>query len=258
MWTLQSAIAQSVVISTINAAVEARVISSRKDERVAASKILPQPKPKKFSGDRKQLTDAVRNALYASKIVSYAQGMELLGRSQQAIQLEPEFRRHRDHLARRLHHSRKISELHRRGLQARSAICTICCSILISPTSSKIRRTTGALLLPPRIEHGVAVPAFSARRSLTSTVIARRVCHRTCCKLNAISSARTPTSGSISRACFTPNGSSPSHATGRKTGRPKEGLQTARRRVIMWEGRLASANVDRRIAALRSLLHSII
>jgi 6-phosphogluconate dehydrogenase len=79
LWTLQSAIAQSVVISTINAAVEARVISSRKDERVASSKILPQPKPKQFKGDRKQLIDAVRNALYASKIVSYAQGMELLG-----------------------------------------------------------------------------------------------------------------------------------------------------------------------------------
>src|SRR5256885_8340233 len=79
MWTLQSAIAQSVVISTINAAVEARVISSRKDERVASSKILPQPKPKKFGGDKKQLVDAIRNALYASKIVSYAQGMELLG-----------------------------------------------------------------------------------------------------------------------------------------------------------------------------------
>jgi 6-phosphogluconate dehydrogenase len=79
LWTLQSAIAQSVVISTINAAVEARVISSRKDERVAASKILPQPKPKKFTGDRKKLIDCVRHALYASKIVSYAQGMELLG-----------------------------------------------------------------------------------------------------------------------------------------------------------------------------------
>src|SRR4051794_18752024 len=79
LWTLQSAIQQSVVISTINAAVEARVISSRKDERLAASKILPQPKPKPFSGDKKQLIDAVRNALYASKIVSYAQGMELLG-----------------------------------------------------------------------------------------------------------------------------------------------------------------------------------
>src|SRR5213595_1612055 len=79
LWTLQSAIAISVVISTINAAVEARVVSSRKDERVAASKILPQPQPKKFAGDRKKLTDAVGNALYASKIVSYAQGMELLG-----------------------------------------------------------------------------------------------------------------------------------------------------------------------------------
>jgi 6-phosphogluconate dehydrogenase len=79
LWTLQSAIAQSVVISTINAAVEARVISSRKDERVSSSKILPQPKRKEFTGDRTQLVKAVRDALYASKIVSYAQGMELLG-----------------------------------------------------------------------------------------------------------------------------------------------------------------------------------
>src|SRR5437879_598730 len=78
IWTLQSAIGQSVVISTINAAVEARVISSRKEERVAASKILPQPKARKFKGDRTRLVNAVRDALYASKIVSYAQGMELL------------------------------------------------------------------------------------------------------------------------------------------------------------------------------------
>src|SRR5213083_3002998 len=78
LWTLQSALTQSVVISTINAAVEARVISSRKQERVAASKVLPQPKAEKFSGDGNALVTAVRDALYASKIVSYAQGMELL------------------------------------------------------------------------------------------------------------------------------------------------------------------------------------
>ena len=78
IWTLQSAIRQSVVISTINAAVEARVISSRKEERVAASKILPQPRARKFTGNRARFVDAVRDALYASKIVSYAQGMELL------------------------------------------------------------------------------------------------------------------------------------------------------------------------------------
>ena len=51
LWTLQSALSQSVVISTINAAVEARVISSRKDERVAASKVLPKPKVPKFTGE---------------------------------------------------------------------------------------------------------------------------------------------------------------------------------------------------------------
>jgi len=79
IWTLQSAIGQAVVISTINAAVEARVISSRKSDRVEASKILPQRTPKPFTGDRQKLIDAVRDALYASKIVSYAQGMELLG-----------------------------------------------------------------------------------------------------------------------------------------------------------------------------------
>src|SRR5213596_1071221 len=78
LWTLQSALSQSVVISTINAAVEARVISSRKEERVAASKLLPHPKATKFNGDRQQLVRAVHDALYASKIVSYTQGMELL------------------------------------------------------------------------------------------------------------------------------------------------------------------------------------
>jgi 6-phosphogluconate dehydrogenase len=85
-WTLESAISQGVVISTINAAVEARVISSRKTDRVEASKILPHPSPKPFTGDRQKLIDAVRDALYASKIVSYAQGMELLGAASNAYQ----------------------------------------------------------------------------------------------------------------------------------------------------------------------------
>jgi 6-phosphogluconate dehydrogenase len=79
MWTLQSAINHAVVISTINAAVEARVISSRKQDRVEASKVLPPPETVAFAGDRDALIHAVHDALYASKIVSYAQGMELLG-----------------------------------------------------------------------------------------------------------------------------------------------------------------------------------
>src|SRR5256714_11616828 len=78
IWTLQAAIKQYVIISTINAAVEARVISSRKEERVAASEILPPPRVRTFKGNRDRFVASVRDALYASKIISYAQGMELL------------------------------------------------------------------------------------------------------------------------------------------------------------------------------------
>src|SRR5437764_6956909 len=64
LWTLQSALSQSAVTSTINAAVEACVITSRRDERVAASKILPQPQLPTFSGNRDELIQAVHDALY--------------------------------------------------------------------------------------------------------------------------------------------------------------------------------------------------
>ena len=76
-WTLMSAIDNTVVVSTINAAVEARILSSMKDARVAASTQLEGPRPA-ISWDREQLISKVRDALYASKIVSYAQGLDLL------------------------------------------------------------------------------------------------------------------------------------------------------------------------------------
>src|ERR1700736_1243172 len=63
-WTLQSAIEQAVVISTINAAVEARVLSSMKEQRVRASKTLPAPPQFKYDGERQKLIEAVRDALY--------------------------------------------------------------------------------------------------------------------------------------------------------------------------------------------------
>ena len=110
---LQAAIKQYVVISTINAAVEARVISSRKEERVAASKILPQPRARTFKGNRDRFVDAVRDALYASKIISYAQGMELLRSGSTTYELELEPERHRHDLAGRLYHSRQISQSNR-------------------------------------------------------------------------------------------------------------------------------------------------
>ncbi|MDQ3815788.1 MAG: NADP-dependent phosphogluconate dehydrogenase, partial [Armatimonadota bacterium] len=86
-WTLQSAIDLGIPISTIYAAVEARVLSSMKDERVAASQILPAPEPAgTYEGDRQEFIQAVHDALYASKVVSYAQGMALLRRASDEYQ----------------------------------------------------------------------------------------------------------------------------------------------------------------------------
>ena len=76
-WTLMNAAENAVVVSTINAAVEARVLSSMKAARVAASAVLFGPVAS-LAVDRAQLVAQVRDALYASKIVSYTQGFDLM------------------------------------------------------------------------------------------------------------------------------------------------------------------------------------
>ena len=76
-WTLINAVENAVVISTINAAVEARILSSMKEKRVAASSILEGPKAQ-IAGDKAELVRKVHDALFASKIISYAQGLDLI------------------------------------------------------------------------------------------------------------------------------------------------------------------------------------
>ena len=76
-WTVMNSAANAVVISTINAAVEARILSSKKDERLAAAPILQGPDPV-VSMDKEELVQKVHDALYASKIISYAQGLDLI------------------------------------------------------------------------------------------------------------------------------------------------------------------------------------
>ncbi|AFZ02690.1 NADP-dependent phosphogluconate dehydrogenase [Calothrix sp. PCC 6303] len=77
-WTIQTALELGVAVPTMIAAVNARILSSIRDERIAASKQLTGPSAK-FSGDTKAFINKVRDALYCSKICSYAQGMALLG-----------------------------------------------------------------------------------------------------------------------------------------------------------------------------------
>ncbi|MBV6621434.1 MAG: NADP-dependent phosphogluconate dehydrogenase [Rivularia sp. (in: Bacteria)] len=76
-WTAVDALNLGVPIPTIVAAVNARIMSSYRDERIAASKEISGPSGK-YEGDTKKFVNMVRDALYCSKICSYAQGMALL------------------------------------------------------------------------------------------------------------------------------------------------------------------------------------
>lgn len=87
-WTVMSALELGVSIPTIIAAVNARIISSYKQERVAASQILTGPSQVKYDGDAKAFVNKVRDALYCSKMCSYAQGMALLNTASQAYGYE--------------------------------------------------------------------------------------------------------------------------------------------------------------------------
>src|SRR5256884_7220586 len=161
IWTLQSAIKQSVVISTINAAVEARVVSAQKEERVAASKILPQPRLRKFKGNRPRFVDAIRDALYASKIVSYTQGMELLRSGSTDykwnLNLSDIATIWRGGCIIRAKFLNRIVEAYRRD----PALHNLLLDRYFTKIIRKMQRNW-RVAVSTAIKHGVAVPAFSA------------------------------------------------------------------------------------------------
>ena len=160
-WTIMSALDLGVVVSTINAAVEARTTSSMKEQRVAASKILPAPASKPFKGDPAALIDAVRDALYASKIISYAQGMDLLGAASKQNHWNLNFGDiatiWRGGCIIRARFLNRIKEAYDRnpGLG----------NLTLDPYFTKAladTQTNWRLAVSTAAEHGVAVPAFSA------------------------------------------------------------------------------------------------
>ncbi len=76
-WTGINALDLGIPLTLIGESVFARCLSAQKDERVTASKVLPKH-TQTFSGDKQAMIQAIRQALYASKIISYAQGFRLM------------------------------------------------------------------------------------------------------------------------------------------------------------------------------------
>jgi 6-phosphogluconate dehydrogenase len=76
-WTAIESLNQGIPLTLITEAVYARCLSAMKDERTAASGILAGPVPK-FTGDTEKMVGNIKDALYASKLISYAQGYSLM------------------------------------------------------------------------------------------------------------------------------------------------------------------------------------
>ena len=76
-WTAIAALDEGVPLTLIGEAVFARCLSAMKDERLQAAKALGSPAVP-YGGDRDEMIECIRQALYASKIISYAQGYQLM------------------------------------------------------------------------------------------------------------------------------------------------------------------------------------
>ncbi|HEV2825493.1 MAG TPA: NADP-dependent phosphogluconate dehydrogenase [Actinomycetota bacterium] len=83
-WTVQSALELGVPVTGITEAVFARVLSSQKEQRTAAAKVLPGPSGRLEAARAEAFVDDVRDALYASKVVAYAQGFEQIAAAAEA------------------------------------------------------------------------------------------------------------------------------------------------------------------------------
>ncbi|MDD5200098.1 MAG: hypothetical protein PHC88_09875, partial [Terrimicrobiaceae bacterium] len=129
--------------------------------RVAASQILPAPEVKPFSGDRQRLIDSVRDALYASKIVSYAQGLDLLGTAGRLYNWNLNFGDiatiWRGGCIIRAVFLNRIKEAYEENPQLEN--------LMLAPFFTEIFRKTQAgwrHAITAAIEQGVAAPAFTA------------------------------------------------------------------------------------------------
>ncbi|MDR1224771.1 MAG: decarboxylating NADP(+)-dependent phosphogluconate dehydrogenase [Tannerella sp.] len=89
-WTGVTALDLGIPLTLIAESVFARCLSAQKDERVLASKELSGPKPS-FTGDKTAFINDLRNALYASKIVSYAQGYLLMREAAKEYNWNPNY-----------------------------------------------------------------------------------------------------------------------------------------------------------------------
>ena len=182
-------------------AVYARCISALKDERVKPREKLKGPKPDASKATRQEFIEDIRQALYASKIISYAQGYMLMRAAAKEYKWNLNYGgialMWRGGCIIRSRFLGKIKEALRQESEAHESACWIRSSEKAIKDSQRSWRNVVAAAA----KKGIPVPAFSTALAFYRRIrTAAHDCRRTCSRRSAIISARTPTSAWTNRA----------------------------------------------------------
>jgi 6-phosphogluconate dehydrogenase len=163
-WTSVNALDMGTPAPTVAEAVFARCLSAVKDERVAAEKILKGPDAPAYTGDKVEMVEAIREALYASKICSYAQGFQLMAYAQEEYGWKLNFG--------------EIAQIFRGGCIIRAAFLQKIteafernpdlANLLLDPYFSEAihkAQTSWRKVIALAATHGVSIPTFSSALS---------------------------------------------------------------------------------------------
>lgn len=160
-WTSQSALDLGIPLPLITESVFARYISALKEERVEASKVLPKPDKYEFDGDKEQLIEKIREALYFSKIMSYAQGFAQMGTASEEYGWDLEYgeiaKIFRAGCIIRARFLQKITEAYERSPQLKNLVLDEYFMGIAEKYQQAVRDLVGV-----SVQAGVPVPAFSS------------------------------------------------------------------------------------------------
>ena len=163
-WTSINALDMGTPAPTVAEAVFARCISAVKDERVAAEKILKGPETAPFTGNKAEIIEAIRDALYASKICSYAQGFQLMRYAQEEYDWKLNFGQiaqiFRGGCIIRAKFLQKITEAFERDANLANLLLDPYFSDAIHKAQQSWRKVVALAA-----EHGVSIPTFSSALS---------------------------------------------------------------------------------------------
>ena len=208
-WTAVNALEQGIPLTLIGEAVFARFLSALKEERVAASGIL-SAHTLPFTGDKQAFLNDIRDALYAAKIMSYAQGYMLLREAAGAYNWDLNYGSiallWREGCIIRSAFLGKIKEAYDKDAALINLLLDDYFKAAVDQSHLGWRRVVAAA-----VTHGIPVPTLSAALSFYDGYRARLVCPRTCCKPNGTTSVRTLMNGPTGRVVnfSTPIGPAP-------------------------------------------------